>query len=235
MKGVAFFSWRRGGAAMQAVKVYNMREVDELVFLDITATPDGRQPDFELIDDLADECFMPLTVGGGIRDVEDVRRLLLVGADKVAINTAALERPELIAECANHFGSQCLVVSIDARRESDGRHRVYSHSGSRPTEIDPVSAAKRAEEEGAGEILLTSIDRDGTMEGYDIELTKNVCDAVNVPVIASGGAGSPEDMVAALRDGHASAIAAASIFHFTQQTPAEAKAVLRDHDFPMRN
>ena len=220
---------------MQAVKVYNMREVDELVFLDITATPDGRQPDFELIDDLADECFMPLTVGGGIRDVEDVRRLLLVGADKVAINTAALERPELIAECANHFGSQCLVVSIDARRESDGRHRVYSHSGSRPTEIDPVSAAKRAEEEGAGEILLTSIDRDGTMEGYDIELTKNVCDAVNVPVIASGGAGSPEDMVAALRDGHASAIAAASIFHFTQQTPAEAKAVLRDHDFPMRN
>ena len=235
MKGVAFDSWRRVGAAMQAVKVYNMREVDELVFLDITATPDGRQPDFELIDDLADECFMPLTVGGGIRDVEDVRRLLLVGADKVAINTAALERPELIAECANHFGSQCLVVSIDARRESDGRHRVYSHSGSRPTEIDPVSAAKRAEEEGAGEILLTSIDRDGTMEGYDIELTKNVCDAVNVPVIASGGAGSPEDMVAALRDGHASAIAAASIFHFTQQTPAEAKAVLRDHDFPMRN
>ncbi len=235
VKGVAFDSWRRVGAAMQAVKVYNMREVDELVFLDITATPDGRQPDFELIDDLADECFMPLTVGGGIRDVEDVRRLLLVGADKVAINTAALERPELIAECANHFGSQCLVVSIDARRESDGRHRVYSHSGSRPTEIDPVSAAKRAEEEGAGEILLTSIDRDGTMEGYDIELTKNVCDAVNVPVIASGGAGSPEDMVAALRDGHASAIAAASIFHFTQQTPAEAKAVLRDHDFPMRN
>ena len=235
VKGVAFETWRRVGAAMQAVKVYNMREVDELVFLDITATPDGRQPDFELIDDLADECFMPLTVGGGIRDVEDVRRLLLVGADKVAINTAALERPELIAECANHFGSQCLVVSIDARRESDGRHRVYSHSGSRPTEIDPVSAAKRAEEEGAGEILLTSIDRDGTMEGYDIELTKNVCDAVNVPVIASGGAGSPEDMVAALRDGHASAIAAASIFHFTQQTPAEAKAVLRDHDFPMRN
>ncbi len=235
VKGVAFDSWRRVGAAMQAIKVYNMREVDELVFLDITATRNGRQPDFELIDDLADECFMPLTVGGGIRDAEDVRRLLMVGADKVAINTAALERPELIAECAKRFGSQCLVVSIDARREADGRHRVYSYSGTCPVEVDPVTAAKRAEAEGAGEILLTSIDRDGTMDGYDIELIKSVSDAVNVPVIASGGAGSPKDMVAALRDGHASAIAAASIFHFTQQTPAEAKAVLRAHDFPMRN
>lgn len=234
VKGVAFDSWRRVGAAMQAVMVYNMREVDELVFLDITATPDGRQPDFELVDDLADECFMPLTVGGGVRDAEDVRRLLMVGADKVAINTAALERPGLVAECAKHFGSQCIVVSIDARREDDGRHQVYGRSGTAPAGVDPVAVAQRVEAEGAGEILLTSIDRDGTMEGYDIELTRSVSDAVGIPVIASGGAGSPAHMAEALAEGRASAIAAASIFHFTQQTPAEAKRFLAGQGFKVR-
>ena len=234
VKGTSFNSWRRVGAAMQAIKVYNMREVDELVFLDITATQDCRQPDFDLVDDLADECFMPLTVGGGVRDSEDVRRLLMVGADKVAINSAAIERQNIVGECARRFGSQCIVVSIDARREPSGQFQAYTHSGTQPTGLNPVEVAKRAAADGAGEIMITSIDRDGTMEGYDLELTRQVSEAVDVPVIASGGAGSPSDMVAALEQGGASAIAAASIFHFTEQTPAMAKDVLREHGFNVR-
>ncbi|PYN41193.1 MAG: imidazole glycerol phosphate synthase subunit HisF [Candidatus Rokuibacteriota bacterium] len=190
VKGVAFDSWRRVGSAMQAVKVYNMREVDELVYLDITATNDGRPPDFETVDDLADECFMPLTVGGGVRTVEHVRRLLKVGADKVAINSAAVEHPALIREIADRFGSQCVVVSIDARRRSDGTYESYTHSGRRPAGRSPAVLAKDAQAMGAGEVLLTSIDRDGTMQGYDVELTRLVSDAVSIPVIASGGAGT---------------------------------------------
>jgi imidazole glycerol-phosphate synthase subunit HisF len=234
VKGVGFDSWRRVGSAMQAVKVYNMREVDELVYLDITATNDRRPPDFAAIDELADECFMPLTVGGGVRDMEDVRRLLQVGADKVAINTAAVESPDFVREMAQRFGSQCVVISIDAKRRENGAYEVYSHSGTRLTGKDPVSFAREVERLGAGEILLTSIDRDGTMKGYDVELTRRVTGAVSVPVIASGGAGGYQHMVDVLQEGKASAVAAASIFHFTEQTPLEAKRYLRDHGFQVR-
>jgi len=234
VKGIGFDSWRRVGSAMQAVKVYNMREVDELVFLDIIATREGRSPDFDTVDELADECFMPLAVGGGVRTVEDVRRLLKVGADKVVINTAAVETPELIRGVAERFGSQCVVVSIDARQHPDGRYEVYTHSGTRLTGLDPVSFARQAQALGAGEILITSIERDGTMIGYDYDLIRCVSEAVSVPVIASGGAGSYEHMAQALRVGKASAVAAASIFHFTQQTPLEAKRYLREQGLRVR-
>ncbi len=234
VKGIGFDSWRRVGSAMQAVKVYNMREVDELVLLDISATQEGRTPDFSLIDELADECFMPLTVGGGIRTIDDVHHLLQVGADKVALNTAAVEHPDLIAQIARRFGSQCVVVSIDARRHPDGSYEVYTRAGTTPTGKDPVVLAREAQNLGAGEILLTSIDRDGTMTGYDVDLTSRICATVSIPVIASGGAGSYEHMAEVLRDGRASAVAAASIFHFTQQTPLEAKHYLRTQGFHVR-
>jgi cyclase len=233
VKGTAFDSWRRVGGAMQAIKVYNMREVDELVFLDITATRDRRQPDFELIDDLADECFMPLAVGGGITCSDDVRHLLMVGADKVVVNTAAIDRPEIVTEIAERFGSQCIVVSIDARREANGDHQVYVDAGTRPTGLDPVAVAQRAAAAGAGEILITSIERDGTMEGYDLDLLRAVAKSVSVPVIASGGAGNYRHFAEALEAG-ASALAAASIFHYTEQTPREAKRYLREQGYPVR-
>lgn len=219
---------------MQAIKVYNLREVDELVFLDITATRERRPPDFALIDELADECFMPFTVGGGVRTIEDIQRLLRVGADKVALNSAAVETPELICHAAQQFGSQCVVVSIDARRRTDGTYEVYTHSGTRPTGKDPIDLAQQVEALGAGEILLTSIDRDGTMEGYDVELIQRVSAAVNIPVIAAGGAGNYEHMAQVLRHTRADAIAAASMFHFTHQTPLEAKRYLRSLGFNVR-
>lgn len=234
VKGVGFDSARRVGALMQAIKVYNLREVDELAFLDITATPQGRPPDLALVDDFADECFMPLTVGGGVRSAEDVRGLLKVGADKVAMNTGAVENPNLIREVSQRFGAQCVVVSIDARRVGEGRWEVWTRSGTRPTGLDPVAWARSAEGSGAGEILLTSIDRDGTMEGYDLPLVRAVADAVSIPVIASGGAGNYEHMARAILEAGASAVAAASIFHFTQQTPLEAKRHLRARGVPVR-
>jgi cyclase len=234
VKGVRFDSWRRVGGAMQAIKVYNLRQVDELVFVDITATRDGREPDYTLIDELADECFMPLTVGGGVRAVAHVQRLLQVGADKVAINTAAVETPGLIREAADRFGSQCIVVSIDVRRHEDGRTEVMTHSGTQGTGLDPVTLAKQAEAAGAGEILLTSVDRDGTMTGYDLALTKAVAEAVRIPVIGSGGAGSYDDLYQVLTEGQASAAAAASIFHYTEQTPLEAKRYLADKGVRVR-
>jgi len=234
VKGQGFDSWRRVGSAMQAVKVYNLREVDELIFVDISATNEDRSPDFAMIDELADECFMPLTVGGGVRSVEHVRDLLKVGADKVAIGTAALEDVSLVGQVARRFGSQCVVVSIDFRRLPDGRAVVCTHSGTRATERDPVELAREVARLGAGEILLTSIERDGTMTGYDVELTRRVCDAVDIPVIASGGAGSYDHMVEVVRDGHASAVAAGAIFHFTEQTPIEAKRHLVRHGIAAR-
>ena len=234
VKGIGFDSWRRTGSAMQAVKVYNLREVDEVVFLDITATNDGRPPDFEVIDELADECFMPMAVGGGVRTVEDVRQLLMVGADKVVVNTAAVETPELISQIARRFGSQCVVVSIDTRQISPGKYEVYAHSGTAATGLDPVAQAKRAQELGAGEIIITPVELDGTMTGYDVELTRRVSDAVTIPVIASGGCGNYDHMVQVLREGKASAVAAASIFHFTEQTPLAAKRYLQDHGLRVR-
>lgn len=234
VKGVRFDSWRRVGSLMQSIKVYNLRQVDELIFLDITATREGRTPDFALVDDFADECFMPLTVGGGIRTLDDVRRLLQVGADKVAFNTAAVNNPAFIRQTAARFGSQCIVVSIDVRRYADGRYEVYTHSGTVRTGKDPVQWAQEVEACGAGEILLTSIDQDGTMTGYDTALTRSVSRAVSLPVIASGGAGNYEHMRQVLCDGEASAVAAASIFHFTEQTPLEAKQYLHAHGCSVR-
>jgi len=234
VKGVGFDSWRRIGSAMQTVKVYNLRQVDELVLLDIRATLDGRGPDLAAVDELADECFMPLTVGGGVRTIDDVHALLMVGADKVSMNTAAIEKPELIREVADRFGSQCAVVSIDARRQSDGTYEVFTHAGTRDTGLDPVTVARNAERMGAGEILLTSIDHDGAMDGYDLDLTLMVTAAVQLPVIASGGAGTYQDMADVLGQGHASAVAAASMFHFTEQTPLEAKRYLGELGFAVR-
>ncbi len=234
IKGVAFDSWRHIGSLMQAVRVYNMRDVDELVFLDITATREGRSPDFELVDEFADECRMPLTVGGGVRTVDDVARLLAVGADKVALNTALVEREEVIGEIARRFGAQCLVASIDFRRHVDGRYEVFTRSGTQGTGLDPVALARRVEALGAGEILLTSVDLDGTMQGYDVECVRRVSEAVGIPVIASGGAGAYEHMARAVTEGGASAIAAASIFQFTEQTPKEAKRFLGERGIPVR-
>lgn len=234
VKGVQFDSRRAVGSAMQAIKVYNLRGVDELVFVDVTATRDGRRPDFDLIDDLADDCFMPLTVGGGIRDLDDIEQLLAVGADKIAIGTALIEDPSLTERAANRFGAQCVVAVIDARRDDVGALSTWIRSGSVDTGVDPVTVAVDAECLGAGELLLQSVDRDGTMAGYDVELVRAVTDAVNIPVIASGGAGNYGHMADVLIDGGASAVAAASIFHFTEQTPMEAREHLRSCGIPVR-
>lgn len=234
VKGVQFDSRRAVGSAMQAIKVYNLRGVDELVFLDVTATSDDRPPDVELIDDLADDCFMPLTVGGGIRHLEHISQLLAVGADKVAIGTALVEDPALIERSARQFGAQCLVAVIDVRRQDDGRRTVWTRSGSLDTELEPVQLARDAQRLGAGEVLVQSIDRDGTMSGYDVDLVREISSTVSIPVIASGGAGSYEHMAEVILDGGAAAVAAASIFHFTQRTPMEAKEHLRSRGVAVR-
>ena len=226
VKGVGFQSWRRIGTAMPAIKVYENRQVDELIFLDIAATPQRRMVDYQEIDHLADECSMPLTVGGGVRTTDDFRRLLRAGADKVSVNSGALDNPGLIDQAARLFGVQCVVTSIDFRRRDDGSSEVYGCCGARATGKDAIAWAKEAADRGAGEILLTSIERDGTMEGYDVELIRRVAETVSVPVIAAGGAGSYQHMHKAIRDGKADAIAAASLFHFTEQTPLEAKKYL---------
>lgn len=234
VKGVAFDSWRRIGTVLPAIKVYNTREVDELILVDITATTDDRAPDCESVADLAAECFVPLTIGGGIRTIAHIRDLLRAGADKVSINSAAYDNPALIREAADRFGSQCVVVSIDARRRPDGSMVCHSHSGARSQDRQPAAWARELEALGAGEILITSVEQDGTMEGFDLELIRTVAAAVRIPVIASGGAGSYAHLLAAIRDGGASAVAAASMFHFTQQTPLEAKHFLADHGIPVR-
>ena len=229
VKGVQFDSRRAVGSPMQAIKVYNLRNVDELVFLDVTATSEGRGPDLDLIDDLADDCFMPFTVGGGVASVDDVRDLLSVGADKVVIGTAALETPEIVREASERFGAQCVVVSIDTRER-----QVYARSGAVATGRDAVDVACEMEALGAGELLVQSIDRDGVMDGYDVATVRAVADAVTVPVVASGGAGTFADMAEVLQDGRASAVAAAAMFHFTEQTPMGAKQYLAGQGFPVR-
>ena len=234
VKGVGFDSWRRVGAALQSIRVYNLREVDELILLDIAATPGGGAPNFREIDDLADNCFMPMTVGGGVKTLEDIRELLAVGADKVAINSAAVATPELIRAGSAEFGAQCIVVSIDVRRHADGRAEVVTECGRTLTGRNPVEWAKMAAGLGAGEILLTSVERDGAMVGYDVDLVRDVSAAVDVPVIASGGCGNYGHMADVLGGTRASAVAAASIFHFTEQTPREAKRYLASHGFPVR-
>jgi len=234
VKGVGFDSWRQVGTVMPSIKVYNSRDVDELILLDITATDENREPDYDSIKEFAAECFVPLTYGGGVRDIEIIRKLLLSGVDKVAINTKAYMRQELISEAAYKFGSQCIVISIDARKNKNENYECYCHSGQVPTGKDPVEWAKNVESLGAGEILITSIERDGTMQGYDYELIKRVSSAVTIPVIASGGAGNYSHMLDALKIGGASSVAAASMFHFTEQTPAEAKEYLASNGIPVR-
>lgn len=234
VKGVGFDSGRRVGAALPAVKVYNARDVDELVLLDIAATPAGREPDYELVADLAGECRVPFAVGGGIACPEAIRGLLLSGADKVVINSAAYDRPGLIEAAAGRYGSQCVVAAVDARPWGDGDYQCFSHCATRPAGRRPEDWARELERLGAGEILLTAVHRDGAMEGYDLELIRRVSEAVTVPVIAAGGAGSYRHFLEAIRAG-ASAVAAASLFHFTEQTPAGAKGFLAGHGVAVRN
>ena len=234
VKGVAFDSWRRLGTVLPAIKVYNSRDVDELVLVDIIASEENTRPDFDIIEDLAMECFVPFTVGGGIRTLEDVRILLSVGADKIVLNTAAFDSPQLISQIAERFGSQCILLSIDAKRHSNGDYECYRYSGKEKTGKGVLDWAKEMENAGAGEILLTSINNDGTMNGYDLELIKMVTQELSIPVIASGGAGNYQDLADAVLLGGAEAVAAASIFHFTEQTPQAAKLYLKEKGVSVR-
>jgi cyclase len=228
VKGRNFSSLRDTGNPITAAKVYDAQRVDELVFLDIAATEENRRILFDVVQGVAEQCFMPLTVGGGVRTLDDMRRLLQTGADKVTINTAAVERPALVQEAARTFGSANVVVSIDAkRRAGGGRHEVWTHSGRQATLLEAVQWARQVVAAGAGEILITSIDREGTMAGYDLELVGAVADAVAVPVIANGGAGTLQHLVEAVTIGHASAVAASSIFHFTDQSPIKARSYMQ--------
>jgi cyclase len=234
VKGEHFDSWRHVGAALPAVKVFNLRDVDELILLDITATPEGRGPDIEEIAELAAECFVPLTVGGGVASLADVRHLLRAGADKVALNSACYLRPELVTEIASCFGSQCMVCAIDVRRRPGGGFECFGRCGREPRSLEPEVWAAELERLGAGEILITSIDRDGTFEGYDIEVIRRVSAAVKIPVIAAGGAGNYDHMVQAIKEGGASAVGAGAMFQFTEQTPAEARKHLQRHGIRVR-
>lgn len=233
VKGTGFDSWRRVGPVLPAIKVYNQREVDELVLVDIVAHQSDDDPDFESIDEFGQDCFVPLTVGGGITRIEQVQRLLRAGADKVSVNTAAYARPELVTEIARRHGIQSVVASIDVRAQ-DGGWTCFSHAGRQPTGREVMAWARELEDRGAGEILITSIERDGTMQGYDLPLIEAVVRSVSIPVIASGGAGNYQHMVDAVIQAGASAVAAASIFHFTEQTPAGAKAALAAAGVPVR-
>jgi cyclase len=234
VKGTNFVDLRDAGDPVECAIAYNDQEADELVFLDITASSDERKTMVDVVRRTAEKCFIPLTVGGGIRSVEDMREMLMAGADKVGINTAAIHRPELINEGAKAFGNQCIVVAIDAKREGPGKWGVYTHGGRNHTGLDAVEWAKEVYARGAGEILLTSMDSDGTKAGYDIELTRAVSEAVGIPVIASGGAGNLQHMVDVLKDGKADAVLAASIFHFGEHTVGEAKELFASQGVPVR-
>lgn len=237
VKGVNFIDLRDAGDPVEQARAYDAAGADELCFLDITASHEDRGTILDVVRRTAEVCFMPLTVGGGVRSVEDARALLLAGADKVAVNSAAVARPELVSEIAEKFGSQCVVASVDARAALSGELRgweVFTHGGRKPTGIDAVEHAVRLAELGAGELLVTSMDSDGTKDGYDVELTRAIADSVSVPVIASGGVGTLEHMVEGVRRGHASAVLAASIFHFGTYTIAQAHAALRAAGLPAR-
>ncbi|HEX4866079.1 MAG TPA: imidazole glycerol phosphate synthase subunit HisF [Acidimicrobiales bacterium] len=234
VKGVNFVDLVDAGDPVELAARYDAEGADELVFLDITASSDQRDTTVEMAAHVAEQVFIPFTIGGGIRSVEDARKLLRAGADKVSVNTSAVERPELITEIAEEFGSQCVVVAIDARRRDDGSAEVFTHGGRTPTGWDVVEWAHRVETLGAGEILLTSMDRDGTKAGFDCVLTAEVCDAVNIPVIASGGVGSLQHLVEGVTEGGADAVLAASIFHFGEHTIAEAKAAMAEAGISVR-
>ncbi len=234
VKGVNFVDLIDAGDPVEQARVYDAAGADELCFLDITASSDNRDTLYDVVSRTAAQCFMPLTVGGGVRAVEDIRKLLLAGADKVSINTAAVHRPEFVREAAEKFGNQCIVVAIDAKRVAPGRFEIFTHGGRNPTGLDAVEWARRMTAYGAGEILLTSMDRDGTRSGFDLALTRAVADAVTVPVIASGGVGTLEHLAEGIREGGATAVLAASIFHFGEYSIGEAKAHLAAAGLPVR-
>jgi cyclase len=238
VKGVQFVNLRDAGDPVEAAKAYDAAGADELCFLDITASHEARGILLDVVRRTAEACFMPLTVGGGVRTVEDIRRLLLAGADKVSINTAAVNDRQFVRQAAEKFGSQCIVVAIDAKKVSaEGQPpawEIFTHGGRKPTGLNAVAFAREVAGLGAGELLVTSMDRDGTKSGYDLALTRAIADAVSIPVIASGGVGGLDDLVAGVQDGHASAVLAASIFHFGEHSIAEAKRYMADAGLPMR-
>jgi cyclase len=233
VKGVNFVDLRDAGDPVEQAQAYDAAGADELCFLDIGASHEGRGTIIDVVRRTAEVCFMPLTVGGGVRSAEDARALLLAGADKVAVNSAAVARPEVVADIAARFGSQCVVASVDARRSGD-HWEIFTHGGRKPTGIDALEHAVKLAELGAGELLVTSMDRDGTRDGYDLALTRVIADAVNIPVVASGGVGNLDHLVEGVREGHASAVLAASIFHFGQHSIADAHAALRAAGLPAR-
>jgi cyclase len=234
VKGVNFVGLRDAGDPVEQAMLYDAAGADELCFLDITASHEKRGILLDIVHRTAQVCFMPLTVGGGVRTLEDIRALLLAGADKVSINSAAVADPDFVARAAEKFGSQCIVVAIDAKRSASGGYEIFTHGGRKPTGIDAVAFARRVAGLGAGEILLTSMDRDGTRAGYDLDLTRAIADAVPIPVIASGGAGGLADLVAGVKKGHASAVLAASIFHFGEASIADAKMALAQAGIAVR-
>lgn len=238
VKGINFVNLRDAGDPVEAAIAYDAAGADELCFLDITASHENRDTIYDVVTRTAEACFMPLTVGGGVRTVDDIRKLLTCGADKVSINTAAVNRRAFVKEAAEKFGDQCIVVAIDAKRLSKSgeqdRWEIFTHGGRNPTGLDAIAYAREVVALGAGEILLTSMDRDGTRKGYDIPLTRAIADAITAPVIASGGAGTLDHMIEGIRDGHATAVLAASIFHFGEHSVREAKAYMAKAGLPMR-
>ena len=234
VKGVNFVDLIDAGDPVEQARIYDAEGADELCFLDITASSDNRDTIFDVVARTAEACFMPVTVGGGVRTLEDIRKLLLAGADKVSINTAAVKNPDFVREAARKFGSQCIVVSIDAKSTGPDKFEIFTHGGREPTGIDAVSFAKQMVEYGAGELLVTSMDRDGTQSGFNIPLTKTIADSVHVPVIASGGVGTLDHMVEGVRDAHASAVLAASIFHFGTYRIREVKDYMKAAGIPVR-
>lgn len=234
VKGVRFADLVDAGDPVEQAKIYDAAGADELCFLDITASHENRETIYDVVRGTAEQCFMPLTVGGGVRTVEDIRKLLLAGADKVSINTAAVHRPEFVAEASERFGAQCIVVAIDAKATAPGKWEIFTHGGRKATGIDAVAWAERMVALGAGEILMTSMDRDGTKAGFDNALNRTVADRIRTPLIASGGVGTLDHLVDGVRDGHASAVLAASIFHFGEYRVSEAKAHMAAAGIPVR-